>query len=94
MDKAKLKCSYRKNGVSRRVTVIRGGSDSAFEEAIFILRDNEGLCENDFLAEAEKLAADYMHPACVRRRVTPGFWILAGCSFLSLAAWVVYILIT
>lgn len=72
--------------------MIRGGSDSAFEEAIFILRDSEGLGEDAFLEEAERLAADYVRPS-PPARPAPGFWILAGITILSLGAWILYVLI-
>ncbi|MBR0144036.1 MAG: hypothetical protein IJM21_07660 [Clostridia bacterium] len=78
------------NGVSKRIFVLRGADESDFEEAIFILKEDAGLSDGEFLAEAEALAGDFSQP----RRTGRGgklAWLLSLTLFLLLAAsWILY----
>lgn len=85
----KTKCRYAKNGLSKRIIVLKGPENSGFEEAIFVLREEDSLSPQDFLKEAERIAdgfADSPSPpihACL-------LWILSGLSFCLALSWVFY----
>ena len=80
-----------KNGVSKRVLVIRGAEESEFEEAIFILKEDAGLSDDEFLREAETLAGDFADDLPPRdHRLLPfGFALV---SLLLVASWLFFLL--
>ena len=90
LDKIKQHPVGSKNGISRRVLVIRGRETSAFEEAIFILRAENGISDEEFMEEAKKLADEYSLSADPPPALGLPFVIVSLIAFLSLAAWAVF----
>lgn len=70
-------------GISRRVVVVRPPDSSAFEEAIFVMRECREH-QPDVLREACKVAERYLHAPAVRRyyrrRFTAGHLVLSACG--------------
>ena len=89
MNKVKAKCHYAKNGLSKRVVVLKGTEASGFEEAIFILREERGLSSRDFLSEAERIVEDYAAEPETRLSARL-LWILSGLSFLLSLSWILH----
>ena len=77
------------NGVSRRIFVMRGGKRSDFEEAIFILKEEAGLSDDEFLAEAEALAGDLTLPGKKSGARLPWFFT-ALSSLLLIGSWILF----
>ena len=92
MIKAKAKkCHYTPNGLSKRILVLKGQAKSGFEEAIFVLREEDGISSRDFLQEAQQLMESVAeHPPS--RSVRPILWTLSGLTILLSLSWVLFFL--
>lgn len=89
MNKVKAKCHYAKNGLSKRVVVLKGNDASGFDEVIFVLRDEGGISSRDFLSEAERIVGDYTG-GTENRFPARLLWILSGLSFLLSLSWILH----
>lgn len=78
-------------GVSRRVIVVDDPDAKAFEQAIFILRsDDGGVSQQQVVEQAERVAKNYARthgfPAVRRFRMTPPLWVALGSAIIG-AVW-------
>ena len=77
-------------GVSRRVIVVDSPDPNLFEQAIFILRSDGGVSQQQVVEQAEAVAKRYARThglRTVRRfRMTPPLWIALGSAVIG-AAW-------
>ena len=68
-------------GISRRVILVERPSNGAFEQAIFILpQDDSGVSQQQLLDEAVHIARSYANTHGTRRRspVNPALWAVIG----------------
>jgi hypothetical protein len=79
-------------GVSRRVIVVDSPDPNLFEQAIFILRSDGGVSQQQVVEQAEAVAKRYARthdlPAVRRFRMTPPLWVALGSAVIG-AAWAV-----
>ena len=78
-------------GVSRRVIVVDSPDPTLFEQAIFILRSDGGVSQQQVVAQAEAVAKSYArtHGLSYRRlSAKPFLWISLGCAIIG-AVWAI-----
>lgn len=79
-------------GVSRRVIVVDSPDPTIFEQAIFILRGDGGVSQQQVVDQAQRVAMSYARThglRSIRRfRVTPLLWTAFGSALIG-AAWII-----
>ncbi|MBQ3548912.1 MAG: hypothetical protein IJA33_03425 [Oscillospiraceae bacterium] len=79
-------------GVSRRVIVVESPDPNLFEQAIFILRSDGGVTQQQLVDQAEAVAKRYARThglRTVRRfQMTPPLWVALGSAVVG-AIWAV-----
>ncbi|MBQ7871353.1 MAG: hypothetical protein IJ357_04355 [Oscillospiraceae bacterium] len=79
-------------GTTKQVVVVRVTDSPLFEQAVFLMKDAEGVDAGELLAEARRLAAKPVCPGSKRRRgLRPLLWALSGALPVA-AGWIGYIL--
>ena len=77
-------------GVSRRVIVVDSPDPNLFEQAIFILRSDGGVSQQQVVDQAEAVAKRYARThglRTVRRfHMTPPLWVALGSALIG-AVW-------
>ena len=81
-------------GLSKRVVVVRFPETRAFEEAIFVLREERsaGVTQDELIREASGIAEEYTGKPVRRRRLPPLLYLLSGAASTGLI-WLVTMLI-
>ncbi len=81
-------------GLSRRVVVVRFPDTRAFEQAIFVLRDEKsaGVSSDELVREACSVAESYVRRPGGRKALPPIVYLAAGAA-LTGVAWLVTFLI-
>ena len=80
-------------GTTKQVVVVRVTDSALFEQAVFLLKDAEGVDAGELLAEARRLAARPVCPGGKKHRsLRPLLWALCGAlpvaaGWLSFALW-------
>ena len=77
-------------GVSRRVIVVDSPDPNLFEQAIFILRSDGGVSQQQVVDQAEAVAKRYarthgLRTVC-RFHMTPPLWVALGSALIG-AVW-------
>lgn len=79
-------------GVSRRVIVVDSPDPNVFEQAIFILRGDGGVSQQQVVEQARQVAKSYARTHSLQRtrrsRIMPLLWTALGSAIIG-AAWVV-----
>lgn len=74
-------------GISRRVILVEHPNNSAFEQAIFILpQDNGGVSQQQLVDEAVRIARNYANTHGCRRRISanPALWAVIGSGITGI----------
>ena len=74
-------------GISRRVILVEHPHNGAFEQAIFILpQDDSGVSQQQLLDEAVRVARSYANAHSYRKRFSfhPALWAVMGGGIIGL----------
>lgn len=79
-------------GTTKQVVVVKVTDSELFEQAIFLMKDNEGIDTAALLDEARRIAAKPVYAGVKKRlHLAPLLWALCGALPVA-AGWLIFVL--